>query len=81
MSRSVKENDVVRLVREVDGWPVGTEGTAVVAIGNRLSIEPDIGVGSTDFIEAVTDDVEVIWTMGDPIVDEPTPQRHLRAVA
>lgn len=61
---TVRENDVVRLLRHVDGWPEGTEGTALVALDGRVSIEPPFGFDGLNFIEAVDRDVEVIWRAG-----------------
>lgn len=57
----VHELDVVRLIPDADGWPAGTEGTALVALAGRVSIEPPFGFDGFNYIEATDWDVEVIW--------------------
>lgn len=71
MTALVHELDVVRLLRDVDGWPAGTEGTALVVHSGLVSVEPPFGFDGLNTIDVTENDVEVTWRMDVGTVEPP----------
>lgn len=63
VGHKIHEHDVVRLQRQLGGWPEGQQGTVVAEKGRwkLVEIADDRGV-MLDLVSAAEGDLDVVWS-------------------